>query len=88
MSDAIVYWLGTTEGEVHFIDAVMSAYDGLANVRREYRLKDGRTEYKVFVAPGMEDEFHEIVDRLRVTANILSVERDEQREDPGSADAA
>ena len=75
--DSIVYWLGTTESEVHFIDAVISAYDGLANVRREYRLKDGRTEYKVFVAPGMEDEFLEVIDGLRRTADIQSIEREE-----------
>lgn len=74
--DAIVYWLGTTESEVHFIDAVISAYDGMANVRREYRLKDGRTEYKVFVSPGMEDEFLEVVERLRQTAAIQSIERE------------
>ena len=75
--NSIVYWLGTTESEVHFIDAVISAYDGLANVRREYRLRDGRTEYKVFVAPGMEDEFLEVIDGLRRTADIQSIEREE-----------
>ena len=79
--DSIVYWLGTTESEVHFIDAVISAYDGLANVRREYRLKDGRTEYKVFVAPGMEDEFLEVMERLQRTAKIDRLIRGE----PGDA---
>lgn len=74
--DAIVYWLGTSESEIHFIDAIVSAYDGLANVRREYRLKEGRTEYKVFVSPGMEDEFVELVERLRSAADIQSLERE------------
>jgi len=73
--DAVVYWLGTTEEEVHFIDAILSAYDGLANVRREYRLCEGRTEYKVFVGPGMEDEFLEVIARLRSCAEITSLER-------------
>jgi len=27
MNDAIVYWIETTEEEVHFIDAIVSAYD-------------------------------------------------------------
>jgi len=75
MKDAIVYWLGTTEGEVHFIDAITSAYDGLASIRREYRIKEGRTEYKVFVAPGMEPEFLELVKRLGAAAGITSLER-------------
>ena len=46
------------------------------SVRREFRLRDGRTEYKVFVAPGMEDEFLEVMSRLRQTADIQSLERD------------
>jgi len=74
--DAIVYWLGTTEPEIHFIDAILSAYDGVASVRREFRLREGRTEYKVFVAPGMEDEFLEVLEGLRRTADIQSWERD------------
>jgi hypothetical protein len=85
--DAIVYWLGTTEDEVHFIDAVVGAYDGLANVRREYRIRDGRTEYKVFVGPGMEGEFLELVGRLGHVAGILSLERDESGESDSVADA-
>ena len=75
-SDAIVYWLGTTESEIHFIDAIISAYDGVANVRREYRLKDGRSEYKVYVGPGMESEFLEIIERLKGLSDIQSLERE------------
>lgn len=70
MQDASVYWLNTTEEEIHFIDAIVSAYDGLANVRRDYRLKDGKIYFKIYVAPGMEDEFLAIIDRLRGVAAI------------------
>lgn len=70
MQDASVYWLNTTEKEIHFIDAIVSAYDGLANVRRDYRLKDGKIYFKIYVAPGMEDEFLAIIDRLRGVATI------------------
>jgi len=68
--DAIVYWLGTREEEVHFIDAVLSAYDGVATVRREFRIEDGETLYRVYVAPGMEDEFLALIGRLRTRASI------------------
>jgi hypothetical protein len=68
--DAIVYWLGTSEAEIHFIDAVISAYDGLAVVRREFKIEDGETLYRVYVAPGMEDEFLALVARLRAAARI------------------
>ena len=64
MQRALVYWLSTAEQEVHFVDAIISAYDGVANVRREYRLQDGRMYFKTYVAAGMEDEFLEILQRL------------------------
>lgn len=68
--DAITYWLSTSEPEIHYIDAILSCYDGLANVRREFEMRDGQTFYRVFVAPGMEREFLEVVERLRGKAEI------------------
>jgi hypothetical protein len=73
MLDASVYWLNTSEEEIHFIDAVVSAYDGLANVRRDWRLQDGKIFFKVYVASGMEDEFLELLKRLRRVATIGEV---------------
>jgi hypothetical protein len=78
--DALVYWIGTTEGEIHYLDAIVSAYDGLAAVRREFRLRDGETQYKVFVSAGMEDEFLELIERLRKTADIGSLVREEDED--------
>lgn len=79
--DALVYWIGTSEGEIHYLDAIVSAYDGLASVRREYRLQDGETQYRIYVSPGMEDEFLELMARLRKTAKIGTL----VREDDGAA---
>jgi len=78
MMDALVYWIGTTEEEIHYLDAILSAYDGVASVRREYRLHDGETQYKTYVPPGMEDEFLDLIARLRKTAKIGSVVRGEE----------
>lgn len=75
--DALVYWIGTTEEEIHYLDAITSAYDGLASVRREYRLRDGEVQYKVYVSPGMEDEFLELMERLRATAKIGTLIRED-----------
>lgn len=82
MRDATVYWINTTDEEVHFIDAILSAYDGLANVRRDYRLRDGKIFFKIYVAPGMEDEFEEVMERLRSKAKIYDVFRGEDNEHP------
>jgi len=80
MSEATVYWVNTTEMEIHFIDAILSAYDGLANVRRDYRLHDGKVFFKIYVAPGMEDEFEDVMERLRQQAEIGSFFRGEDDE--------
>jgi len=80
MSDTVVYWIGTTEDEIHYLDAIISAYDGLASVRREYRLRDGETQYRIYVSPGMEDEFLELIERLRETAAIGTLVREEDDE--------
>lgn len=84
MNDALVYWVGTTAEEIHYLDAIVSAYDGLASVRREYRLRDGETQYKVYVSPGMEDEFLELMARLRETAKIGTLVREEDINVPSS----
>ena len=75
---AIPYWIATTEDEVHFVDAILSAYDGLATVRREFKLKDGSAMYKIYVAAGMEAEFLEVMDRLKTRAAIGAVIRGDE----------
>ena len=72
---AVPYWVATTEEEIHFVDAILSAYDGLATVRREFKLKDGSAMYKVYVTEGMEDEFLEVMGRLQTRARIGAVLR-------------
>ena len=78
--EATVYWVNTTESEIHFIDAILSAYDGLANVRRDYRLFEGKVFFKVYVAVGMEDEFEEVMERLQRVAEIGGYFRGEDDE--------
>ena len=83
MNDAIVYWIETAEEEIHFIDAIVSAYNGVANVRREFKIEEGAILFKAYVAPGMEDEFLELVERLReVGAQIGRVIREGGEDGP------
>jgi len=84
IQDALVYWITTSEDEIHYIDAIISAYDGLASVRRDFRLKDGEAQYKIYVSRGMEEEFLEVMERLRQTAKIDRLIRGE----PDDADSA
>lgn len=71
----VVYWVATSEDEIHFIDGILGAYDGLATVRREFELADGSAMYKVYVSLGMEEEFLEVIERLRDCARIGAVVR-------------
>ena len=73
--EALVYWVGTSEEEIHFIDSILSAYDGVACVRREFKLEDGQALYKVYVTAGMEQEFLDVMEGLRTRADIRSVTR-------------
>jgi hypothetical protein len=73
--EALVYWVGTSEEEIHFIDSILSAYDGVACVRREFKLEDGQALYKVYVTAGMEQEFLDVMEVLRTKADIRSVNR-------------
>ena len=77
MKDALVYWLATSEEEIHFIDAIISAYDGMAALRRDFRMINGQAMYKVYVSSGMEDEFLEVMARLRETASIADLISDD-----------
>jgi hypothetical protein len=79
-SGTVVYWLATTEEEIHFIDAIVSAYDGLAGVRRDFKIEEGRSMYKVYVSAGMEEEFLELMERLTERARIDAVVRGEDDE--------
>ena len=77
MNDALVYWVATSEEEIHYIDAIISAYDGMAAVRRDFEIFAGRAMYKIYVSPGMEDEFLEVMDRLREKASLGDLIRDD-----------
>ncbi len=80
--DALVYWVGTSEEEIHFIDAILSAYDGIACVRRDFKLENGDSLYMVYVTAGMEREFLDVMERLRQAARIRSVTKGEDDETP------
>lgn len=78
MKDAVVYWLSTSESEIHFIDAIVSAYDGMAAVRRDFEIRDGQAMYKVFVSRGMEEEFLDVMARLRSRARVDALVREDE----------
>jgi hypothetical protein len=69
-SDAVTMWVETDPDAIHFLDAVFAAGPGVGNVRREYRDEGPRRMFKLFVAPGTEDE---AVRTLRAAARFVRV---------------
>ncbi len=55
-SDAQVVWVEAPDDTIHLLDGILSATDGLVNVRREYISEGDRKLFKVYVAPGALDE--------------------------------
>ncbi len=78
--DAALFWINTSESELHFLDAILSAYDGLANVRRSYRIHQGKTYFKVYVSPDMTDEFLALINRLQQVAEVKDFFREGSNE--------
>jgi hypothetical protein len=71
--EALIFWIQTDEASIHLIDGIISAYDGVANLRRDYTIKDGKIYFKVFVADGMHDEFLSIIERCKKYLLITDV---------------
>ncbi|MCD5408787.1 DUF4911 domain-containing protein [Candidatus Bipolaricaulota bacterium] len=63
----------TTDKALHFLDGILMATDGLANVRREYREEGGRKLFKVYVAPGAVEEVLRLLERARRFAPVGEV---------------
>ncbi len=61
--DAEILWVEISDRDLHFLDAALMVTDGLANVRREYKLVGGRKLYKLFVAPGQLGEVERLIAR-------------------------
>ncbi|MFW6111560.1 MAG: hypothetical protein ACOC7Z_00920 [Candidatus Bipolaricaulota bacterium] len=63
--DSIELYVELEEEDLHFLDAVVEGYDGIANVRREYRVRDGGKEFRILTSPGYLDSTVSIIRDLR-----------------------
>jgi len=63
--DSVELYVELEEEDLHFLDAVIEGYDGIANVRREYRVRDGGKEFRILTSPGYLDFTVEIIRDLR-----------------------
>lgn len=61
------------ERELHFLEAVIEGYDGVAMLSRDYKVIDGRTFFQLLVGPGFEEEVERLLEELKGYAAIGEV---------------
>ncbi|GEM_PF-1679480 len=75
------------EHDLHFVDTIIMGYDGLAHLRRDYRLIEGRTFFELIVPEGFLEEVKQLLEELRVRGfarlgEVRQVEAKPAREGP------
>ena len=63
--DSIEVYVELEEDDLFFLDAVIEGYDGIANVRREYRVVEGAKEFRILTTPSCLDETLSVIRDLR-----------------------
>ncbi|MFB6215032.1 MAG: hypothetical protein ABEI54_04100 [Candidatus Bipolaricaulia bacterium] len=64
-ADSIEVYVELEEEDLYFLDAVIEGYDGIANVRREYREVEGDKEFRILTSPGCLDKTLAVIRDLR-----------------------
>ncbi|MCF7890819.1 DUF4911 domain-containing protein [Candidatus Bipolaricaulota bacterium] len=63
--DSLEVYVELEEEDLYFLDAVIEGYDGIANVRREYREIEGDKEFRILTSPGCLDKTLAVIRDLR-----------------------
>ncbi len=68
--DAIKLFVEVPKEDLHFLDGIVKGYPGIANVRREYVIKDGKKYFMILVPPDFLDEMKQVLTRLKKYIDI------------------
>ncbi len=58
------------ERDIHFLDTIIRGYDGIASLRRDYRVINGRTFFELLTSSGFRQEVEELLEELRPYAPV------------------
>ncbi|MFW6190770.1 MAG: hypothetical protein ACOC49_03895 [Candidatus Bipolaricaulota bacterium] len=74
--DSLEVYAEIEEEDLHYLDAVIEGYDGVANARREYREIRGHKEFRILTSSGYLNKTVEIIRDLRrfIFVGRISVE--------------
>jgi len=68
--DTIALYVEMNEKDVHFLEMIIEAYDGVAHLRRDWFMRDGRRFFKILVPPDFEDELKGILENMRAYIEV------------------
>lgn len=64
-NDTLELYVELPEREIHLLDTIVSGYDGIAQVRRDWICHQGRRYCKVLVPPGFLEETRQVLEWAR-----------------------
>ena len=53
------------EKDLHFLEMILTAYDGIAHLRRDWIVREGRRFFKILVPPDFVDEVRRVLEDMR-----------------------
>ena len=68
--DTIQLFVELDAKDVHLVATIMHSYDGIANVRRDYKVHNGKTFFKILVPPDFLDETKRVLESLKPYMHI------------------
>lgn len=71
--DTIQLFVELDSKDVHLVATIVHSYDGIANVRRDYRVHNGKTFFKILVPPDFLEETKEVLESLKPYMHIGEV---------------
>jgi hypothetical protein len=63
--DTFEVYVDLPKEEMHWVETVVCCYDGIAMVRRDGMVKDGKFYYKIYVPPDFLEEFLQVLERFQ-----------------------
>jgi len=59
--DTVELYVEMAERDIYFLETIIEAYDGIAQVRRDWHMADGQRYVKILVSPDFWDDVHRVL---------------------------
>jgi hypothetical protein len=63
--DTVNLFVEMSEKDVHFLEMILKAYDGIAHLRRDWFVREGRRFFKILVPPDFVEEVKRLLAHMR-----------------------